>query len=301
MEKDNYFVREQECTDIFNKLGPVYNACTDENHPVIFRTKDDFKAGMSIMAICVRMFEQIKVFAFQLMSNHIHLVISGNEQDIMDFFNYFKDRLDHYLNKRVDLSGFCLKLFAIEDLAYFRNAIVYVNRNGFVVYNNVTPFSYPWGTSAYFFQPLFCRYVRMCGKAIGNVKIRQLMHTKNADSHKDIQLADGYVHPLEFCLIELAEQTFHDAKQYFYLISRKIETYASIAKSIGEYVFYSDSDLFLAASKIAKDTFGAAELNSLTAQQKIELAKRLHFDYNASEKQLQRLLKIDKNILKSMF
>ena len=35
---------------------------------------------------------------------------------------------------------------------------------------------------------------------------------------------------------------------------------------------------------------------ALTAQQKIELAKRLHFDYNASEKQLQRLLKIDKKL-----
>ena len=33
---------------------------------------------------------------------------------------------------------------------------------------------------------------------------------------------------------------------------------------------------------------------SLTAQQKIELAKRLHFDYNASEKQLKRYKKIRK-------
>lgn len=274
MEKDNYFVREQECTDIFNQLGPVYNACTSENHPVIFKTKNDFKAGMSIMAICMRMFKKIKVYAFQLMSNHIHLVVSGDEKDIMDFFNYFKDRLYHHLNKQVDLSGFCLKLFAIDNLEYFRNAIVYVNRNGFVVYNNVTPFSYPWGTSAYFFQPLLCKYVRMYGKAIGNVKIRQLMHTKNADSYKDILFSDDYVHPIESCFISLAEQIFHDAKQYFYLISRKIETYANIAKSMGESVFYSDSDLFLAAAKSAKDIFGATELNTLNAQQKIELAKR---------------------------
>ena len=256
---------------------------------------------MSILGISALMNREIQIYAFQLMSNHIHLVIGGDEQQIMSFFNYFVDRLEYCFPGRLDLKQFKLKLFQIEDIAYFRNSIVYVNRNGFVVNSNVTPFSYPWGTSICFFQPIVSKYFKLGGMAIGTRKIRNLMHTKNADSLSDTLIIDGYVPPLEFCKVSMAELVFRDAKQYFYLISRKIETYASIAKSIGEYVFYSDSDLFLAASKIAKDTFGAAELNALTAQQKIELAKRLHFDYNASEKQLQRLLKIDKNILNSMF
>lgn len=302
MYKDNFYYREQECSDIFNQLGEVYNTCTPENHPIIFKTENDYKTGMSILAICAKMYQaKIQIYAFQLMSNHIHLVIGGSRQDIMKFFAYFKDRLGRNFNGQKDLNQLVLKLFPIEDLAYFRNSITYVNRNAFVVSNSVTPFSYPWGTSAYFFQPIAYKYTESSGKPIGILQTRQLMHTKNADMHKHLLSIDGYISPLEFCNISIAEKTFRDAKQYFYLISRNIETYANIAKTIGESIFYSDGDLFLAASKLAKEYFGATKLETLPANQKIELAKRLHYDYNANDKQLQRMFKIDSEILKSLF
>ena len=66
-------------------------------------------------------------------------------------------------------------------------------------------------------------------------------------------------------------------------------------------IYYNDNDLYIAATKIAKEQFKSKDLNTLTAGQKIELAKQLHFEYNAGDKQLQRMLKINENILKSLF
>lgn len=301
MEKEEFYYREQVCTDTFNSLGQVYNACTSENHPLIFITEEDFKTGMSILGISALMNREIQIYAFQLMSNHIHLVIGGDEQQIMSFFNYFVDRLEYCFPGRLDLKQFKLKLFQIEDIAYFRNSIVYVNRNGFVVNSNVTPFSYPWGTSICFFQPIVSKYFKLGGMAIGTRKIRNLMHTKNADSLSDTLIIDGYVPPLEFCKVSMAELVFRDAKQYFYMISRNVETYSKIAKLLGESIYYNDNDLYIAATKIAKEQFESKDLNTLTAGQKIELAKQLHFEYNAGDKQLQRMLKINENILKSLF
>ena len=112
------------------------------------------------------------------------------------------------------------------DLSYLRNAMVYVNRNGFVVNNDVTPFSYPWGSSPYFFQPMAVRYAGVAGKAIGNTMLRAIMHNKACDKFSYLKMVDGYVSPLEFLDIDTSESVFRDEKHFFYLISRKIEAYS---------------------------------------------------------------------------
>ncbi|MCQ2157306.1 MAG: hypothetical protein MJY53_02815 [Bacteroidales bacterium] len=300
MEKVKFYYREQECADSFQKLGQVYNANTPELHPIIFTNDNDYKAAMSIFGICSKLYPEIRIYAFQLMSNHLHMIASGEEKNIHDFFEYFVSRLSKHFEGKIDFSGFTLKLFPVEDLQYFRNAVVYVNRNGFVVNDDVTPFSYPWGTSPYFFQPMAHKYAISAGKPVGNAMLRSLMHTKSADSFKDILTVDGYVSPLEFCEISTAEHIFRDARQYFHMISRNVEGYLNVARSIGETIFYNDTDLFSAAVKMSNEFYGSKELNSLSANQKLTLAKRLHFDYNAGEKQLHRLLKIDAEILKAI-
>lgn len=293
--------REDECEYVFHRLGALFNANTPENHHLVFSTQDEFRAGMSILAVSAKMFPDIRIYAFQLMSNHVHLVIGGDEQRIQLFFAYFSGRLDRFLEGRCDLRNFTLKLFPVNNLSYLRNAIVYANRNGFVVNNDVTPFSYPWGSSSFFFQPTVVKYFEETGKSIGTVFLRTLMHTRSCDKYKYLKLIDGYISPLEFCDVATAESVFWDAKQYFYLISRKIEAYSDVAKSIGESVFYNDNDLYTVAVQLAKEHYGTHNLRALPATAKLELSKRLHFEYNASGKQLQRLISIDAELLDAIF
>lgn len=293
--------KESECESTFHEMKQVYNANTPENHPVIFKTENDYKAAMSILAICARMFPDITIYAFQIMSNHLHLVIGGDRTMILQFHACLVERLRLYFDGKVDLSAFLLKLFHIQDLAYLRNAMVYVNRNAFVVNNDVTPFSYPWGSSRYFFQPLSSRYDELAWKAIGLENIRSLMHSRKFDHLKKLRVVDGVVSPLEFCDFRTAEMVFRDAKQYFYAISRNVETYSEIARSIGEEIYYNDTDLYNAAVKLSKDQYGSFDLRTLSADAKLGIAKRLHFDYNAGDKQLQRILSIDGALLKALF
>ena len=76
--------------------------------------------------------------------------------------------------------------------------------------------------------------------------------------------------------------------------------YSEIAKSIGESIYLNDNDLYLAAVRLAREHYGTNDLRTLDAACKIELARRLHFDYNAGEKQIERLLKIDSRLLKAL-
>ena len=301
MKKTNYYVREQECEDKFHSLGNVYNANTPENHPLIFTKDDDFKAGMTILGICCLEYPDVKLYAFQLMSNHFHAVLGGSESRIQEFFGFFASRLGKYFETCLITDDFKLKLFPIDNLAYLRNAISYVNRNGFVVNDNVTPFSYPWGSGSYFFQPMVKRLALISDGTLGVKSVRTLMHSRYLDHYKDMPLVDGYICPLLYCDIESSEHLFRDAKHYFYLISRNVESFSEIAKSIGETVFYSDSDLFLVANKYAKTNYGTSRLSDLDSRQKIELAKKLHYDYNAGDKQLQRLLRLSQDVVDALF
>lgn len=290
-----------ECENTFRRMGQVFNANTPENHPIVFRTEADYKSAMSIIAVSARLFPDVKVYAFQLMSNHVHFVTGGPEGSVRDFFKFFAGHLKKCVGDSVDLSGFTLKLFPVSDCSYFRNAIAYVNRNGFVVNNDVTPFSYPWGTSRYFFQPYYRRLECALETPISVAELRSIVHSRMVDHLKSFKLIDGYITPLDYCHIDEAESVFRDAKHYFYTISKNIELYSEVAKSIGESVYYTDNDLFSVAIRIAKEQCGDHKLKTLPADAKIEIAKRLHFDYNAGDKQLMRLLSLDAMTLKALF
>ena len=304
MKNSDIFAMEQECEVLFRSLIPVYNACTSENFPLVFASDEDYKAGMSILAISAGLFPRVKILSFQLMSNHAHFVISGDAEYILEFFSFFRGRLAMWLDEKGgsrEARGFDLKLFPIEDLDYLRNAVAYVNRNGSIVNDAFTPLSYPWGTSAYMFQPLTERYISACGRALGVREMRSLMHSKCADCLKSVIAVDGYASPLSFCDIRLAESLFRNARQYFYTVSKKVEAFSRISKMIGEMVCFTDNDIFIAATEIANRKYGIKKLVALPAGSRIELARCLHYDYNAGDKQIQRLLKLDLNLVRSLF
>lgn len=301
MEKSAFFNKEQDCEVKFLSSGTVFNVNTPENHPIIFSNADDYKSAMTILAICKMEYSDLQLFAFQIMSNHFHFVIGGQRSRILEFFDLFSDHLRRHFGKEAIEKSFGIKLFPIDNLGYFRNAVAYVNRNGFVVNDNHTPFSYPWGTSAYFFNSMPRQLESLSSEKLGVKALRELLHSRLLDKYKNVPIVQGYISPLQYCNISASEQLLRDAKQYFYIISKNVESFSEIAKSIGESMYYNDNDLFLVATRIAKANYDTARLSDLPVQLKLELARRLHFDFNAGKKQLSRLLKISIEVLDTMF
>ncbi len=76
-----------------------------------------------------------------------------------------------------------------------------------------------------------------------------------------------------------------------------MEGMKTVAEEIGESLYYTDDDLYSILVGIARDQYGAAKPNLLPTQAKIELARKMHYDYNAGAKQIARMLKIDLAIL----
>jgi len=304
MPTSSFLESERICSDVFNSLGPTFHCFTSENHPVIFENENDYKAGMCILAVCVLLHPGLRVYTFQLMSNHIHLAISGDPDEIDELFRYFKERIRKYLEgiDRYDsLCDFKLKQVQINDLDNLRNVIAYINRNGFVANQNCSPFSYPWGANTFYYQPTLRKFTSRLGVPIKTSTLRSILHSKKCDSVKTLSHIDGIVSATSFCDIETGESLFRNARHYFYCVSRNVESYAQISKTIGESIFYTDEDLYMICRQLSEKQYNISDPKQLNSESKIKLALELHREYNAGDKQIQRILKIPSSVLASLF
>lgn len=304
MSGQSYYEQERKCAIAYAAIDDTcFHLCTPESYAVLFTSENDYIGCMNIIGLSSSVYKDIRIFTFQVMSNHLHLVVSGREERILLYFETIRRLLRAMLKSKgieTTLSGFKPQLHRIKDLENLRNVIAYVNRNGFVVHPEFTPFSYPWGANGYFFNPEAKHRYR------DNASPSQLCFRRTAgrsrmfDKSEGVLVLDNVVSPMCFCDIETAESMFRDARHYFFCISKNVESNAEIASLIGESVYYSDEDMFSILSSYIKKNYGINNPSQLPPDGKIIVARMMHNKYHASRKQIQRMLKLNDSVIGAM-
>lgn len=304
----SFMEKESRCNAIFNQalryFGSFYHLYTPEDHPVVFRDPEVYAFAMTAIGMCAHDCPKVRIITFELMSNHVHLVLGGALEDILAFFELFKRRLKKYLDSRrmaIDLSNLVGKTVRIESLASIRNQIAYTNRNQFVVNPGYTPFSYPYGAGNCFFLPVNQRRADRRYADLTVREKRKMLHTHQLDYPGSYAIIDDYFSPASYCAIAFGESLFRDARHYFFKISREIEGYKDIADALCEKVFYTDDELNAILYKICKERYGDLKPTLLPQGDKMELARKLHFDYNADNAKIARLLKLPVASVNALF
>ncbi len=295
----NFYDAERLCQSRFDQLGKCWHLWTPDNFKIIFPDDSTFMKGMSIVGICAALFPDVIILTFELMTNHLHITAAGDEARIRAMFCLIKKFLSRAL--QIDLTGWESKLRPITDLKDARNVIAYNNRNGYVVNDDESPFSYRWGANSFYFnREAKVRYMES-GTSFSFNERRGLTASHKADSVTWLRKTDGYVSPMSFCAIEKGESLFRNASHYFYEISRNIESQKAIAEQIGERIFYTDNELFTVVVIKVRDKYGDLKPSLLPIPAKLEIARQLHYEYNASNKQIQRMLSMDINNVDELF
>jgi REP element-mobilizing transposase RayT len=307
---------ESSCEAAFARSGPYWHLYTNgEKMEVIFTGPSDFLFGITLLGICAAAFPRCRILTFALMSNHLHLVLVGSEQDVWAFFALFKERLTRYLSGQ---KRFCRMqnleagLFRIPDLRALRNEIIYVNRNGYVVTPDCTPFSYWWCAGMYFFNPMGWMLPSRTFASLTLRERRCMCHCRDADFPPHYMVLTNFIPgpgrapepmllPTSFCSIREAEDYFRDAHQYFRRLGRDQEAFSEVARRLGERIYLTDEELFGAVCALCAKEFENPNPTLLSAGQKQEVARRMHFDYNASNKQIQRMLKLTASAVETLF
>lgn len=297
--------KERECERRFEKSGPFWHLYTDGRIMEDFLyTEGDFKIAMTALAVATILFRKVRIITFELMSNHIHLILSGEAEDCLELFDKFKVRLRRVLktNGRVIYwDTFKADILPIETLNALRNEIIYVNRNAFVADPRFTPFSYPWGGGCAYFLPSFHRLPAKPLKESGFNKAREMTRFREVRMIEEMRFVGDIAYIPSFCRIDIGESMFRDARSYFNSLTRNAEAFSQIAQRLKDSVFLTDDEMYAAATMYAEKTYGNRQLTLLTSEQKIQMSKELHFKYNASNQQIRRLLKLDIGILNELF
>lgn len=212
MNRNTFSDKEQSCQSAFGKHRHWWHLYTlGKQTPLVFRTPQDFMFGINLLARCCDECQGITIVAFEIMSNHIHLVIAGEEEAVRNFFSHYHKRMARYFSSQGYGSipdGFSLCLKAVPDLQSLRNVIAYVHRNGYVADPAVTPMSYPWGTGQFYFQ------LPRETKPASDLTYRQTREMFRTGEYKipdSFRILDGHICPASFCAIGLGMAMFRDA------------------------------------------------------------------------------------------
>jgi len=304
MTLNTFADKERYCAATFDNGGPYWHVCTPGHFTeILFETDDDYRFIMNTVAIAVAL-SQVKIITFEIMSNHVHFILEGAKEDCLDFFDKVKRRLKRYLQdsgRYVNLDGFKTDPIPIETLESLRIEVVYVNRNGYLVHPEHTPFSYPWGSSSLFFnniQPLagLTPYSNLTV-----LEKRAVCKGRAADLPGNYIVANGLILPQCYCNLKKGMALFRDAHHYFSMLSKKYEAYSEVAGRLHDQIFLTDEEMLATMKMAGRKRFGESRISMLPVKDKMDLAKDMRLQYNATEGQIQRLLRLDRKIVAELF
>ena len=221
--------KENVCRSLFDAVisscQTFWHVCTPGTiQSVIFRSPEEYR--FAVNAVATSAYDAgVRIITFEIMSNHVHIIVLCKDKAAASvFFDLLKQRLIRYYRERRsprDLSGFVSDPIPIESIDSLRNQIAYTNRNNYVIDPDHTPFSFPYGANAYYFNP-FAKM--LTGKRFGEMSDRakmRLLHSKKIGYPDDFMVVDDMILPSSFCDISLGERFFRDARHYMYKVFQR--------------------------------------------------------------------------------
>ena len=301
MSNLSYSAQNAICESNFAQHSPFWHLYTNgQMMQNIFCSEEDFKIGLMSLAMSLLHCKNIKLIAFELMNNHIHLILSGPKEDCLELFSIFCKRLRLIYSKRgraLDWNNFKVDILQIDTLDSLRNEIIYTHRNAYVANGSYNPFSYPWGSGCAYFNHWTEIVQTIDFKDLPLRVQRGLTHSRDVSPYGHLSTCGDYIFIPSFCSVKLGESMFTDSRSYFNMLTRKAEAYSAIAARLKDTVFLTDDEMFQVTLSYCKEKLGIANMTLLSPEQKITVAREIHFKYKATHQQIRRLLRLDTNLL----
>ncbi len=259
---------------------------------LLFKDLEDFVVGMNYVAVLSHKFGVI-VFAFILMSNHIHLVAWGRREDIDAFITMWKSAFSKYLAGKYGVRDYLRKLevdirLIPESDESLERAVAYVQMNCVAANICASPYEYPWGTGASFFK-----VTEVKGKKLGEFSARaryRLLHCKT-DVPLDWKVCEeGYVIPSSYVDISRVEQLFRTPKRMNYFLQSSSKAKQRIETIEEGGPAFRDQIVSAALPDLCRSLFGKISVNELNESQLVELLRQLRFRFAANVNQIARVV-----------
>ena len=270
---------------------------------LLYRDDAELIIILNIIALA-QMLTHCRILAFAVMSNHLHFILEGTEEECMFFFESLLERLDNYYQHhgRAGLTDSmepgCNPITSLDQL---RNEIAYVIRNPFVVRNDVNLLACPMTSGYLYFNPMLKKEGVPANTLKGRT-LRDFTRTrKEIELSGDVYVLDGVAQAWSFVDYERAMSFFDDARQFIMLTLKNVEAQVELALRYNEKVILNDQELFSVTMKMIREQFGYEKLSELSRQERSKLAVVLKNRYQISNSQIARACKLTVNDVNALF
>lgn len=237
---------------------------------------------------------KVNIYAFVLMPNHVHILLSGSGNDCTNAFRLLVRRCSLMRKKAGSVplpADYWFKLIPIDSAESFKSHLIYLARNPYEK-GLYVPGAYPWG-SDYLLYNAFGERVR--GKKASEMTLSSIQRIADCP---DRLPGDWEVHPKlgilprNFVNIERVRTLFHSPKNYITRLVKDYETLLHISSDLNEAIQLSDVEIDDIFYTQLRKLFPGKTLNALEAKEKYRLATYLNGKYALDVSQLSPRLRM---------
>lgn len=244
----------------------------------------------------------VTIYGFELMKNHIHIILSATGAVCLEVFDFILSRL----RRRLKEDGFPLppddygfKLVPIMDQDTMRRQAIYMVRNPYEK-GYCLPGGYLWGSDYLIFN-LAGQAIR--GQRVDSVSVRQMRVMLGS---KEVLPPDWEVHPelgvlpRSYVRYQKIEKLFGSVKEFVTRVVKDYESFAFVAKSLGEELVLSEEEAREMVAAEAAAMYSGMTLRELTAEEKYRLAARIHQKYGMAPEPLAQALGLRERVVRQV-
>lgn len=279
-----------------------YHLCTDGlKGGLIFNNDKQYAFGMFLMGI-ISIKYSLRIVAFVLMPNHIHIILYGTGANGLKAFDYLKRKI----TKRLSEDGleplpedYGLKMVRIEGEEQMKKELVYVLRNP-LEKELGTVEGYLWGSGWLYHSGL--SKMLLC-KRIDSLSKRSL----NRLLSSEISLPpDWRIHPSigllpdSFIDLTTVRAVFPTPKDYQTALVKDYETYFQIANRLGEVVEFNKAERESIVNQTLQKRFNGKDLNAMTEQDKGKLAIILNRNFGFNSYQISTSIFLKERVVRQL-
>ena len=259
---------------------------------LLFQDDEDFSVAMNYIAV-VADGSECSVLGFVLMSNHFHFVFAGEEEQVQLFLVDFKRIYSRHYQLKYGPQHILRHVSVLTKEVFpedegLEKVLAYVLQNP--VMGNISGdiYGYRWSSACCLFREEMPPGIhsstlswRECSR-----KLRTRKHVQ-----KDLIINEyGYVWPQCYVPVEFVNRLFRSPKRlnYFLAMSRKAKARAEVGNT--NRVMFNDSVVTRALPDMLRTKFGKESLKELSHNEMVELAQELKYRFNASPKQIARII-----------
>ena len=269
----------------------------------LFRNDDGRRFFLNHTAIAMTQ-SGIKTYVYCLMDNHIHFLISGEEQTIRNEFINIKKEYGGFLSREeshipISLNLFTISMRVINGEDDFKTVTAYILRNGMVA-GLGSPFSYKWCSTFLYFNPFIELFRGVPANTYGMRAIRYKIKTRRI-LPDNFTYFDDMISPMCWCDYRKVEKVFGGAAEFFRLLGKwNIENDEESKLEATEKNAYTDSVLI---SKLKEycSIQGVDSVEELSANELRNLVRMAHNRWGASKKQIERIMGISFSLIQRYY